>query len=463
MDERFTTRSPIDGQVYLERTYANATQVEQTLASAVAGQRAMRALSVQERMGLCAALVDAMLAQRASLAEELTWQMGRPSAHAASEFRGFEERARRMIELAEGALADTPQPPREGFQRWIRREPLGVVLVLSPWNFPYLTSVNVVIPALLAGNAVVLKHAEQTPLCAERYAAAARQAGLPEGALQFLHLTHRQVANVIRDGRVAQVAFTGSVQGGRAVAQAAAPGFVGAGLELGGKDPAYVCEDADLDFAATELADGALFNAGQSCCGIERIYVHQAVYDKFVERLVGTVQGYVLGDPREATTTLGPLARVQGAEQVNKQVRAALAAGATGCIDPSRYGATKLGVNYVAPQVLVDVTHDMAVMREETFGPVVGVMRVPDDASALALMNDSVYGLTASIWTADLERAARLGDEVQTGTVFANRCDYLDPDLPWTGVKDSGLGCTLSALGFGQLTRPKSFHLRSQR
>jgi acyl-CoA reductase-like NAD-dependent aldehyde dehydrogenase len=332
--------------------------------------------------------------------------------------------------------------------------------VLAPWNYPYLTSVNAIVPALMAGNSVLLKHSDQTPLCAERYTAAAREAGLPEGVLAHLHCTHDDVARMIADPRVAYVAFTGSVEGGHAVERAARERFVGVGLELGGKDPAYVRADADLAHAVENVIDGAFFNSGQSCCGVERIYVHEKLYDDFVAACVELTYKYVVGNPLDEQTTLGPMVRTRGADLVRAHVAEAVSKGARALIDERRFPASQTGTPYLAPQLLTGVDHTMRVMVDETFGPVAGIMKVKSDEEAVRLMNDSRYGLTASIWTRDAEAAERLGDQIETGTVFLNRCDYLDPALAWTGVKDSGRGCTLSKLGYGYLTRPKSFHLR---
>jgi acyl-CoA reductase-like NAD-dependent aldehyde dehydrogenase len=454
------TISPIDGSVLVERERASAAQIEAALAAAAGAQRAWRARPVAERAALCGKLVDVFMARSAEIAGELTRQMGRPIRYSPGEMRGFEERARTMIALAPEALADLDVGEKAGFRRFIRREPLGVVLVLAPWNYPYLTSVNAIVPALMAGNTVLLKHSDQTPLCAERYTAAAREAGLPEGVLSHLHVTHDDVARMIADPRVAYVAFTGSVEGGHAVERAARERFVGVGLELGGKDPAYVRADADLAYAIENVIDGAFFNSGQSCCGVERIYVHEQVHDDFVAGCVELTYKYVLGNPLQEQTTLGPMARPRAADLVRAHVAEAVSKGARALIDERRFPASRQGTPYLAPQLLTGVDHTMRVMVEETFGPVAGIMKVKSDEEAVRLMNDSRYGLTASIWTRDAEAAERLGDLIETGTVFLNRCDYLDPALAWTGVKDSGRGCTLSQLGYGYLTRPKSFHLR---
>jgi len=452
------TISPIDGSVYVERAPASDQVIEQALEASVTAQPAWKKVPVAERAAICRRMADWCVANADQLGEELTWQIGRPIAQSPGEIRrGFHERVKYMSGIAEETLADLAVEKKAGFQRFIRREPLGVVLVLAPWNYPWLTSVNAVVPALLAGNTVVLKMAQQTPLVAERYRQAFAAAGLPDGVFQFLHIDHESAARVIADPRIGFIAFTGSVGGGHAVQRAAAGRFIATGLELGGKDPAYVRADAPLRATIENLVDGAYFNSGQSCCAVERIYVHRAVFKPFVEGFVELARQYRLGNPLERQTTLGPLVRTEAANSVRAQIRDALNKGARALLDPK---ADREGTPYLAPQILVDVDHGMAVMTEETFGPVVGIMAVATDEEAIGLMNDSRYGLTASIWTADAQAAIRIGDRVETGTWFMNRCDYLDPALAWTGVKDSGRGCTLSRLGLESFTRPKSFHLR---
>jgi len=456
----FKTISPVDGTVYVERTQASGAGIAAALARAVAAQRDWHRCPLGERSRLMTAFVDAFIADRDAIALELTWQMGRPLRYTPGEVRGFEERARRMIALAPNALADIDVGAKAGFTRFIRRDPVGVVLVVAPWNYPYLTAVNAVVPALLAGNAVLLKHAQQTPLCSERFSAAARKAGLPDGLLQFLHMSHEATARLVAHDDIGYVAFTGSVAGGAAVERAATGRFIGVGLELGGKDPAYVRPDANLNHAIENLVDGAFFNSGQSCCGIERIYVHASVYDRFVDGAVALARGYVLGNPLEAETTLGPLVRTAAADFVRAQTAEAVRQGARALIDEAPFAMSRAGTPYLAPQILVGVDHSMRVMTEESFGPVVGIMKVASDEEAIGLMNDSEFGLTAAIWTSDAEAALAIGDRVDTGTWFMNRCDYLDPDLAWTGRKNSGRGVTLSTLGYEHLTLPKSFHLR---
>jgi acyl-CoA reductase-like NAD-dependent aldehyde dehydrogenase len=467
---RQQTISPVDGSVYTEFELASAETIDAALRRAADGQREWKQVPVEERAAICRRMVAVMVERADQLASELTWQIGRPITQSPFEIRrGFQERAAYMIDIAAGVLADvdvaarqgpkTPAPP-EGFRRFIRREPLGVVLVLAPWNYPYLTSVNAVVPAIMAGNAVILKMAQQTPLVAERYGEAFREAGLPDGVFQYLHASHEDVARMVADPRIAFVSFTGSVAGGHAVQQAASRRFITANLELGGKDPAYVRADSPLEAAIENLVDGAYFNSGQSCCAVERIYVHRDVYRRFVDGFVELTRHYRLGNPLSPETTLGPMVRTSAAEFVREQIAEAVQQGARNLIDPREFPADAAGTPYVAPQVLVDVDHRMRLMTEETFGPVAGIMAVKDDDEAVALMNDSRYGLTASIWTSDVDAAVRIGDRVDTGTWYLNRCDYLDPALAWTGVKDSGRGCSLSQLGYEALTRPKSLHLR---
>jgi acyl-CoA reductase-like NAD-dependent aldehyde dehydrogenase len=454
------TISPVDGRVYVERPLGGAREIEQALTAAVSARRDWQQLGVAGRCALLSRAVDAFVANRDAIAEEITWQMGRPISQAPGEVRGFEERSRYMLSIAAEALAPIEPPRTAGFERWLERAPLGLVAVVAPWNYPYLTAVNAVIPALAAGNVVILKHSHQTPLCAERFAAAFAAAGLPRGVFQFLHLSHDDTSRLIADARVNFVCFTGSVSGGHAVQQALSSGFADSGLELGGKDPAYVRADADLPQAIDVVTDGAFFNSGQSCCGIERVYVHASVYDSFVAGVVDQVSRYRLGTPTDPATNLGPMVRASAAAFVREQVADAVRSGARALIDAGKFPADAPGTPYLAPQVLVDVDHSMRIMTEETFGPAVGIMRVRSDEDAVKLMNDSEYGLTAALFTRDTGAARHLGARIETGTVFLNRCDYLDPALAWTGVKNSGRGCTLSRVGYEHLTRPKSFHFR---
>ena len=454
------TISPVDGTVYVEREQADPAQIDATLSRAASAQHSWRQVPIAERARYCSAMVDAFVARRDELANELTWQMGRPIAAAGGEIGGFEERARGMIGLAEAALAPIQLADKPGFTRYITREPLGVSFIVAPWNFPFMTAVNAIVPAIMAGNTVILKHSAQTPLCAERIQQAFDAAGLPEGVFQHLHLSHDATEQLIRDRRIDHVSFTGSVAGGEMVERNAAGRFIASGLELGGKDPAYIRGDVDLDAAVEGVMDGAFFNSGQSCCGIERIYVDQAIFDAFVERAVAWVKQLRLGNPSDPATTLGPLVRPAAADFVRGQIEEAVSGGAKAWIDPGDYPLSVPGSAYLAPQLLTGVDHSMRVMHEESFGPVVGIMPVASDDEAVALMNDSAFGLTAAVFTRDMAAGERLAQRLEAGTVFTNRCDYLDPELAWTGVKQSGRGCSLSRLGYETLTRPKSFHLK---
>ncbi len=461
MSDTLKTVSPVDGSIYVERSYATEASISMALGKARKAQAIWQQTPIEERAAICNRAVDGFVESKQGIAEEISWMMGRPVGSAPGEVGGLEERARHMINVAENALSDISVPDKEGFIRFIRRVPLGVTFIVAPWNFPYLTSVNAIVPALMAGNAVILKHSAQTPLCAERYAEMFEKAGMPEGVFQYLHLTHADTERVIKAPEIDFVGFTGSVSGGVMVEQAAAGRFIGVGLELGGKDPAYVRSDADLAHAVENLVDGAFFNSGQSCCGIERIYVHDSLYDDFVSGCATLVSQFRLGSPIDADTNLGPVVKTSAAEFVRGQVNEAVSQGASALVDASSFAADAPGSPYLAPQVLVDVDHSMRVMSEESFGPVVGIMKVGSDEEAISLMNDSDYGLTAAIWSNDADAAISIGDRIDTGTWFMNRCDYLDPALAWTGVKDSGRGCTLSSLGYEHLTRPKSFHLRT--
>jgi acyl-CoA reductase-like NAD-dependent aldehyde dehydrogenase len=456
------TISPVDGRVYVERPLATLGEIDSALTAARKAFLSWRGSSVADRAAILTRFCNEFEKRGAQIAEELTWQMGRPARFAPSEVRGTLERARHMIAIAPTALADLDAGPKEGFTRFVRREPLGVVLTVAAWNYPYLIAVNSVVPAIMAGNVVILKHSAQTPLCAERFAECFEAAGLPKGVFQVLHTSHEDTDRIIRDPRVDFVAFTGSVAGGRAVQRAASTRFIGVGLELGGCDPVYVRHDANLDHAIENIVDGAYFNSGQSCCGLQRVYVHHGVYQRFVDGFVELTRKYLLDDPTQQGTTLGPLVRTAAADGVRMQIDASVTAGARAAIPEGEFALSKPGTPYLAPQVLLDVNHRMPVMREEIFGPVAGVMKVGSDDEAIALMNDSDYGLTAAVWTEDEEAAIALGQRVNTGTWFMNRCDYLDPALAWVGVKDSGHGCTLSVVGYEHLTRPKSFHLRTR-
>lgn len=451
--------SPIDGSVYAERPVLSRDDARARVAAMRAAQKGWAARPLSERISLVLKAVEKVGAMNDEIVPELAWQMGRPVRYG-GEFGGFNQRSQYMAEIAERALAPLEFEDSGDFKRYIAREPHGIVFVVAPWNYPFMTAINTIAPALMAGNVVMLKHASQTPVVGERLAEAFKFAGLPEEIFCNVVLDHETTSALIAEKSFGFVNFTGSVNGGVEMERAAAGSFTGLGLELGGKDPGYVMEDANLDAAVETLIDAAMYNSGQCCCGIERIYVVESLYEAFVEKAVNLVNGYKLGNPLDKETTLGPMAQMRFADEVRAQTREAVAAGAKALIDPALFPQD--GGSYLMPQILVNVDHTMRVMREESFGPVVGIMKVKNDAEAIELMNDSEYGLTASLWTADVERAEKIGRAIETGTVFLNRADYLDPALCWTGCKNTGRGGGLSEIGFHNLTRPKSYHLRKK-
>ena len=451
--------SPIDGTVYAERVFSTRPEANIAIESAKLAQVAWAARPLSERVSLVQAGVAAVGAMNHEVILELAHQMGRPVRYG-GEFEGFDERASYMAEIAQEALAPIQVEDSNEFRRMIKRVPHGVVLVVAPWNYPYMTAINTIAPALIAGNSVVLKHSSQTLLVGERLATAFHSAGIPKDVFINVFLDHKTTTGLIADRAFDYVNFTGSVEGGKAIETAASGTFAGIGLELGGKDPGYVMEDADLDAAVDTLIDGAMFNSGQCCCGIERIYVHESLFDAFVQKAVAVVNRYKLGNPLDPETTLGPMAHMRFADEVRRQTSEAIDEGATAHIDPASFPQD--GGAYLMPQILTNVTHNMRIMREESFGPVVGIMAVKNDVEAVLLMNDSNFGLTASLWTQDQTRAEKIADQIETGTVFMNRADYLDPGLCWTGCKDTGRGGGLSFIGYHNLTRPKSYHLKKQ-
>ncbi|MDG1677858.1 MAG: aldehyde dehydrogenase family protein [Tateyamaria sp.] len=449
--------SPIDGSIFVSRETLSYKDARAATARAKVAQASWAVLPLSDRIDLVRAGVAAVGAMNDEIVPEIAWQMGRPVRYG-GEFSGFNERASYMAEIAEASLAPIEVENSDYFRRVIKRVPHGVVLVVAPWNYPYMTAINTIAPALIAGNSVILKHASQTPLVGERIAQAFHAAGIPKDVFQNIFLEHQTTSSLIEDRAFDFINFTGSVQGGKAIETAANGTFTTIGLELGGKDPGYVMDDADLDKAVDTLIDGAMFNSGQCCCGIERIYVHESLFKDFVDKAVAIVNNYKLGNPLDAETTLGPMAHVRFAEEVRAQIAEAVTAGAIALIDPSKFPTD--GGAYLMPQLLINVTHEMRLMREESFGPVVGIMPVKNDAEAIALMNDSDFGLTASLWTQDTNRAEAIADQIETGTVFMNRADYLDPALCWTGCKNTGRGGGLSIIGYHNLTRPKSYHLK---
>jgi acyl-CoA reductase-like NAD-dependent aldehyde dehydrogenase len=455
--------SPVDGRTAYRFEPLDLPRALEALGAAQRVQERWRETTLDERIAVCRRMLDSYRAHLPENAEQITRMMGKPLAQARGEFeRTMVERTEHLCDVAPRALADQVLPDKPGFDRFIRREPVGVVLDIAAWNYPLVIAINVIVPSVLSGNAVLVKHASQTALVADQLERAFAAAGAPEGLVQAFAVDHETAAAIIGTRRLGYVSFTGSVRGGHEIYRAVArDNFVGVGLELGGKDPALVLPDADFEFTVENLVDGAFYNAGQSCCAVERIYVHQDIHDRFVEAFAAKVRELRLGNPLEASTTLGPLVNSKAVQAVRAQVADARAHGARVVVDESDFDVPDLSPCYMGPVVLDAVGHEMAIMRDETFGPAIGIMKVRDEAEGIRLVNDSAYGLTASIWTTDADRGAKLAGLAQAGTVYLNRCDALDPGLAWTGIKDSGLGCSLSDLGFLQVTRPKSFHLRT--
>ena len=454
------TITPIDNSVYLERPLSTQNEIDNVIENSKKSFQSWKSTSIDDRIKIINKFIDNLIALKPEVSKEICWQIGRPISQCGNELRGFEERSRHMVEIAKESLRDIPATKNDEFDNYIYKSPLGVIFVMAPWNYPIITATNTIVPALLAGNTIVIKHSSQTPRCAELISQAFENTGLPEGVFQFVHTDHQACEKIIADPRIAHVVFTGSVRGGQEVKKYIGTRFINVGLELGGKDPAYVRSDADLNHAIENLVDGAMFNSGQSCCGIERIYVDQSIYKDFIDGFKTITEQYKLGDPSQEDTNLGPVVRLSAANFIRSQISEAEKQGAKRLIDESKFSIVKEDNCYIAPQVMIDVDHSMRFMMEETFGPAVGIMPVKDHLEAKQLMNDSPYGLTASIWTKDTDFAKDFGREIETGTFFMNRCDYLDPALAWTGVKDTGVGCSLSVLAFDQFTRPQSFHMR---
>ena len=451
-----TCVSPIDGKVFAKREALSISKSQEVIETSRKSQPAWSQRPIEERIDLVLAGVAEMGRMNDDVVPELAKMMGRPVRYG-GEFKGFEERAHYMAKIASQSLQAIDAGEDADFKRYIRRVPHGVVFVIAPWNYPYMTAINTIAPALIAGNTVILKHSTQTLLVGERLASAFHSAGVPKDVFQNVFLDHEITTQLIAENSFDFINFTGSVPAGASIEKAAAGTFTGVGTELGGKDPGYVMEDADLEAAAETLIDGAMFNSGQCCCGIERIYVQESLFDDFLKKAISIVSKYKLGNPLDMDTTLGPMANIRFANHVRDQISDAMQKGAIAHI--KTFEEDDGGV-YLTPQILTNVDHSMKVMTEESFGPVVGIMPVKDDHEAISLMNDSEFGLTASLWTRDLQRAIKIGDEIETGTVFLNRADYLDPALCWTGCKNTGRGGSLSEIGFHNLTRPKSYHLK---
>ncbi|KAI1352355.1 aldehyde dehydrogenase [Xylaria sp. FL0043] len=460
--ETITTISPTTNEPILSRTGVSASDLEEIPRVAEEAFKTWRETSLTDRTIIVKKALALLEKQKDQLAEEITVQMGRPISYTGAEITTALKRADYLVKISEDTLKDTPGEPEKGFKRFIRKVPVGPVLVIFAWNYPYLILVNSLIPALLAGNTVILKPSPQTPTIAEHVTKAFNEAGLPAGVLQYFHCGSPLIMeSLVRNPKVALICFTGSVAGGLAVQKAASDRIVNVGLELGGKDPAYVRGDVDLDWAAAEIVDGSIFNSGQSCCALERTYVDEKVYDAFIEATQKVLKSYKVGDPLEKETQIGPVISKRAKETIEAHIKDALEKGAKDATpDNPTFSSLPTRGNFVKPTLLTDVNHTMTVMKEETFGPVIPVMKVSGDDEAIELMNDSEFGLTASIWTKDTDKGYELAQRVEAGTVFVNRADFPSPDLAWTGWKNSGKGVTLSRYGFDQFVKLKSFHLK---
>jgi acyl-CoA reductase-like NAD-dependent aldehyde dehydrogenase len=451
--------NPATETIFTTLPQTGAEQIGHILTRAADAARQWRRVPLPERIALTHRFLAAFTEQSEAIAAEITGQMGKPITQSRNEIKTMRARAEYMASIAEQSLADICVAEGPAEYKRIAHEPLGLILDIAAWNYPLLIAINVVAPGILAGNGVILKHASITPLCGLRFEEAYKKAGLPEGLMTAIVADRKRAEVALKSPLVDAVFFTGSVEGGRNVYQTISSRFIDCGLELGGKDPAYIRADADLAKVVPNVADGCFYNAGQSCCGVERIYVHRSIYNRFLEAMLTEVATYTLGDPTDPKTYLGPVALVKTIDTMNRQIDEAVHRGAK-VLCGGRAAKVNGKGRYYEATVVADCTNDMAIMQEENFGPIVGIMPVADDEEAVRLMNDSRYGLTASIWTHDVATGRKIAESVHAGTVFVNRCDYLDPALAWVGIKDSGKGCTLSAIGYEHLTRPKSYYAR---
>jgi len=457
IEQKLKLVNPSTGETFRELTYHLWDEVKTQLIIADKTQKEWKNSSIESRIQLVQNAMDYFKSNSDIIAQDITRQMGKPISQSKNEVKGAIHRAEICCSLAQDALQDITLPEKEDYQRFICREPLGVVLDIAAWNYPLLIAVNVVVPAILAGNVIAIKHSSLTPLCAIAFQEAFEHAGAPKGLVTSLIMDHKTTEKAIHSGLIHHLAFTGSVNGGREVQTISSSQFIDVGLELGGKDPAYIREDANIESAVTGVMDGVFYNGGQSCCAVERIYVYETRFDEFVEKAIQFMNKLKIGDPMNENTDLGPMAQESGIKTVAKQLKDATNKGAKIIHHP---GPLPDGEKFLLPAILTNVDHDMEIMMEETFGPIIGIMAVKSDEEAIRHMNDSPYGLTASVWTNDAEKAVEIGNRIETGTFFMNSCDYLDPYLPWVGVKNSGKGCTLSTLGIQQLTRPKGYNLK---
>lgn len=458
MSQKIQVKSPFTQKIVAQYDADTFESVKNKFLNLQQSQQQWKLLSVEKRIENIKKALEYFTVNKQQISRDISEQMGRPISQSPGEINGLLERANYMCDIAVESLKPMKLPEKPGFERSIVREPLGVVFVISAWNFPLLVAINSIVPALLAGNTVLLKHSSLTPAIGKHFENAFSTMGEFNNLLQQIIIDHSTTGKVIEDLDVQHVVFTGSVNGGRQILQHTSKKFMQPQLELGGKDAAYVAEDANVDAAAATLVDGAMFNSGQSCCGIERTYVHKKVYDQFIKCSLDLIAQYKLGDPLSESTTLGPMVSEKAAQYAEKQLQMAVKNGAR-VLAGGKIKKIEEGY-FFEPTLVTDVQQNMEIMQEENFAPLLPVMPVDSLEQAISLINDSRYGLTSAIFTKDLHKAQIFSTQVNTGTVFMNRCDYLDPALPWTGVKDSGCGSALSHIGFFSVTRAKALHFK---
>jgi acyl-CoA reductase-like NAD-dependent aldehyde dehydrogenase len=450
--------NPATGAILADVPEDGAFVVRKKYERARAAQPQWAATSIGKRVAAIRSFRDRLTAKQEALARTLTQEVGKPISQSRNELKGLTRRLDFFIAEAARALRDENvyADAKEKLEERISHEPLGVIANISAWNYPYFVGSNVFVPALLAGNAVLYKPSEFATLTGRHIAATLHEAGVPADVFITVIGAKTAGAALVRQP-IDGLFFTGSYATGSRLGAAAGRKMIKVQLELGGKDPVYVCEDVDVKTAAASIADGAFYNSGQSCCSVERIYVQETIHDAFVAAFVAEVKGYALGDPMDEKTYIGPITRRPQLEVLQRQVADAKRKGAkllTGGHVIKRRG------NWFAPTVFIGVDHGMALMQDESFGPIIGIQRVKDDAEAIRLMNDTPYGLTAGVYTPDPNRARRILGRVNAGSAYWNCCDRVSPRLPWSGVGHSGIGLTLSTYGIQTFTRPKAWHLR---
>jgi acyl-CoA reductase-like NAD-dependent aldehyde dehydrogenase len=448
--------NPATGEKITDVLADDAASVAHKAQRARAAQPGWAKVPLAERIACIERFRAAVVRDLSQLAEVMTRETGKPIQMSRNELNGLLGRLDFFAGMVESVIAPETVYDENGMMERIEHAPLGVVANISAWNYPWFVGCNVIVPALLAGNAVLYKPSEYATLTGLEIARLLHEAGVPQDVFMPV-VGAGPVGGALLEQKIDGVFFTGSYATGARIAQAVGSRFVKLQLELGGKDPAYVCDDADAKTAAESLADGAMYNTGQSCCSVERIYVHEKLHDAFVAHFVQTVKGYKAGDPMSEDTYIGAITRAPQLEVLDAQVADAKAKGAQLLTGGHRLGGRG---NWYAPTVFTKVDHTMELMREESFGPIIGIQKVSGDDEAVRLMNDTRYGLTAGVYTPDRHRAERILSQVNAGSLYWNCCDRVSPRLPWSGYGDSGVGLTLSTYGIQTFTRPRAWHLK---